>query len=58
MARHPTLSVRTPEVVSTPTVQRFNPDGVNNFDVYEPDFKKIKPSSCQVSNVNETGITQ
>ena len=56
IARHSTLSVRTPEAVLAARVKGFNPDA-KFFELYEPEIEKIQSSPHRVYNVDETGIT-
>nr|CAH7765781.1 unnamed protein product [Callosobruchus chinensis] len=58
MNRHPDLSFRTSEPMSAARVKGFNPEAVNHFfDLYEPEFDKVRSPSHRVYNVDETGIT-
>ncbi|XP_039313972.1 uncharacterized protein LOC105206643 [Solenopsis invicta] len=58
LRRHPILSIRTPQSVSSARVKGFTKENVAKFfDIYESQLLKIKYSPNRLYNVDETGIT-
>ncbi len=58
LARHPELSIRTPQPLSAARMLGFTPENVARFfDVFEEEMKKIKFNPVRLWNVDETGIT-
>ncbi|VEN44176.1 unnamed protein product, partial [Callosobruchus maculatus] len=58
LKRHPQLSMRTPQGMSAARIKSFTPEKVSRFfDLYEPEYNKIRDPFQRVFNVDETGIT-
>jgi hypothetical protein len=58
MKRHPELSLRKPQAVSTARVKGFNCKNVSVlFSILETEMEKIKFSPNRLFNIDETGIT-
>lgn len=58
LARHPNLSLRTPQGVSAGRIKSFTPENVAAFfDIYEKELEKINYDGHKVYNVDETGLT-
>lgn len=58
LKRHPELTLRRPQSLSTAPIKEFTEEYVNFiFIILEPAMEKVKFNPCRIYNIDETGIT-